>query len=165
MWEVPSSTRRKNPYSSRTYRIRGKNSIQTNPSQLTLIFLATSSPFTTLSPNPLSHQLFTNGRILCWKGINICWSSPFLWKLPCSILIDSVWFSPVNLVYVRFSLQLHKRPREGRGELFLPYIPYWSFFFLLFSNSLWLKISHMTPIDPLQPAPAPHFVCIHGLCI
>lgn len=60
-----------------------ERSVQTNPVKLALIFLVTSSPFTTRlrSLTPLSCRFFTDLLFLCLKGIKASCSDHFFRSL------------------------------------------------------------------------------------
>ena len=96
-----------------------KKSIQTNLVLLTLIFLATSSPFTAPNPNPcvvwILHKFivslskkYKSFLLLSLRGFIL------LRKLPCTCknLTQCVCFSPANMSYHSLILRLSQRPNR-----------------------------------------------------
>ena len=82
-----------------------KKSVQTNPDKLTLIFLVSSSPFTTPRPNPsvlaVLHKCIVSlsnryKNFLLWSLLQ---DLILLWRLPCTCKnsVHFVCFSPVTL--------------------------------------------------------------------
>ena len=144
--DPPCTRRIEDTLITRDREFRAEKPVSTKLVKVTHILLLTSSLFTTHSPNSfvlsILHKCIVSlskkyKNLLLWsflQGFRLSWRLPWT----CKNSIKFVCFSPINLSYVSLILRPNQRPKQDRGEFFLPYkIEY----FLLKLFKLWVTNS------------------------